>query len=495
MARPLLSSLPLAALCASWTLCASCGPGDPPGPTTPPAEVAAEPVAVADDSAARDRRPDGGPTVAAAEPAVTLAPLPTAAPGVAVGGTFACATLGDGAVSCWGDNRFGQLGDPSVEAHVRSFRRRAAPVEGLSGVASVAAGSFHACALGTDGLVSCWGHGAFGQLGDGAHEDRPSPVRVAGLEGVTSVGLGEGHGCALRRDGQVLCWGKNEHGQLGDGTFEGRASPAPVVGLEGVVELAVGRAHACARRGEEASEETSVDTREGADGDAGAGPEGDAGAGAAEGAVVCWGENLDAQLGDGSRGEPSGHRATPAVVPELGAVTSLAAGYGHTCATRQGGEVLCWGRNDSRQLGDGRGGTALDARLAPSAMRGANDVTTIAAGARHTCVARSDGTVACVGLNARGQLGDGSRRLRRTLTAVPGLRDVTSIAAGVTSSCAIARGRVVCWGDNRKGQLGDGQTDPHRATPGAVQGLGRSSAAASERADAGAPDASADAEP
>jgi hypothetical protein len=42
------------------------------------------------------------------------------------------------------------------------------PVQGLVGVQAIAAGAYHACALGADGGVTCWGDDGDGELGDGA---------------------------------------------------------------------------------------------------------------------------------------------------------------------------------------------------------------------------------------------------------------------------------------------------------------------------------------
>ena len=79
----------------------------------------------------------------------------------------------------------------------------------------------------------------------------------------------------------------------------------------------------------------------------------------ADGAVLCWGRNDDGQLGDGTR--------TPRSVPVrvLDDAIALAAGERHTCAVRAGGTVACWGADDTGQLGDG-GGTPTGSPRPPS---------------------------------------------------------------------------------------------------------------------------------
>ena len=138
--------------------------------------------------------------------------LPLSATAVAAGDFHTCALLANGAVRCWGQNWFGQLGDGTT-----TNRTTPATVSGLSGATAVTAGGYHTCARLTDGTVRCWGWNYFGQLGDGTTTRRSTPATVSGLSGATAVTAGGYHTCALLGDGTVRCWGWNNYGQLGNG--------------------------------------------------------------------------------------------------------------------------------------------------------------------------------------------------------------------------------------------------------------------------------------
>lgn len=83
----------------------------------------------------------------------------------------------------------------------------------------------------------------------------------------------------------------------------------------------------------------------------------------------------------------------------------------------------------------------------------------LAPGANFTCWVDS-GAAKCVGLNDRGQLGDGTTTTRAAAVGVTGLSSgVMAIASGANHACVLlSTGAVKCWGGNDRGQLGDGTT-------------------------------------
>ncbi len=150
--------------------------------------------------------------------------------------------------------------------------------------------------------------------------------------------------------------------------------------------------------------------------------------------------------------------------PALSGATQVSVGVNHTCAVASGA-LYCWGVNAYGQLGDG----TLVNRLVPTKVAGLSaSVTQVAAGDSHTCAALSTGAVKCWGFNLKGQLGNGTTVDSATPVTVTGLSSATQVEAGMYFSCAVDGGKARCWGTNYGGQLGDGTTtDRHSPTAGA----------------------------
>lgn len=200
---------------------------------------------------------------------------------IAAGALHTCAVSTTGAVTCWGDGRFGQLGLGSNAATMREL-----PAEVLlaAPAADITAGDRHTCARLTDGSLECWGANDTGQLALGDLQGRVSPTPVPlGTQAVHDIAAGGGHTCAVTEVGMVLCWGANQRGQVGNGATPGLpvppGGPNPYIITTPTLVLKIGAATAIALSGEAHSCAIDVESR-----------------------VWCWGENGSGALGIGSQG-------------------------------------------------------------------------------------------------------------------------------------------------------------------------------------------------
>lgn len=354
-------------------------------------------------------------------------------------GRISCAVTTTGGVQCWGDNRRGQVGDGTFEP----LRGTAVDVVGLtSGIASVAPGWDHSCALTSLGGVKCWGANDYGQLGNGSFTSHNTPVDVIGLSsGVVAIASGSEHTCALTGSGGVKCWGYG--GSLGAGGSANRNVPTDVIGLtSGVAGLGGGY---CALM--------------------------------VTGGVKCWGPNFHGGVGDGT----TVFRYSPTDVTGLSnGVSAISSTGQNACALMTSGGVKCWGYNGSGQVGDG---TTIN-RYVPTDVVGlGSGIVAISVGVYSSCALTSQGGIKCWGNNAEGNLGDGTRTDRLTPVDVVGLTKGMSDVTG--DACALTGlGSVQCWGYNSFGSVGDG-TRLDRLIPVGTRRCGDGTRQASEDCDDG----------
>ena len=266
------------------------------------------------------------------------------------------------------------------------------------------------------------------------------------LEEIPFVSIAVGvtaHTCALASDGSAYCWGNNRFAQLGGAAgipeLENQSYPLAVVSELAFEAVTAGGFHSCAI--------------------------------ALGGRAYCWGLNSDGQLGTGSNQGPhtclssSACANIPVAVSGDLEFTEITAGWEHTCALTQIGDVYCWGANARGQLGNGMAGPDAFSPT-PVPVLSNLEFVAVSAGDWQTCALAADGQAHCWGYNNRAQVGpaasdtclgeDGSPFPCST-TPVPAAEAVSfaAIATGRDHTCGVAiDGATYCWGYGDSGRLG-----------------------------------------
>ena len=238
--------------------------------------------------------------------------------------------------------------------------------------------------------------------------------------------------CFLIAGCEAFSWGSDSSGQLGDGTIGGSRN-APGVSAAGFkwLVLTAGWNHTCGVRDDST--------------------------------LWCWGDNNFGQLGLGYEDIDS---AVPLQVGTASDWEQVSASSQHTCGIRAGGQLWCWGRGTSGQLGDGLSTTSF----VPVRVGTQSDWQEVSVGGfRFTCGIRGQGVLYCWGNNTNGQLGLGDYASRSTPTLLAS-SPWKGVNAGTRHACAIAATDLgYCWGDNTNEQISS-DSDANYTTPVLVLG-------------------------
>lgn len=354
--------------------------------------------------------------------------------GVAAGGTstdgrdmvYTILCTSDGVVA-FGANYKGQLGlghefDASRPALVGSMTGKK-----VVGVAT----SAHHTAMRTDtGEVFTCGYGEYGKLGHGSAKDASNPRSVCWLTGggrravAVAVAAGYSHTAVITDAGELFTFGNGRRGRLGlDVEHPPRYAPTRV-------EALVGKRVTCVAAGDD---HTVVCTD--------------------KGEVYTFGGGKDGRLGHGSEDDVRTPRRVEGLVGRK--ATAVAAGGRFTAVVANAGELFTFGMGMCGELGHGTPDSEFAPRLVEGPLAG-KTVAAVAAGFCHTVACSDDGEVFTCGYGMDGRLGHGRRENELAFCRVEALvgTKIVLVAAGYSHT-------VVCTSAGDALTFGRGMQSPN----------------------------------
>ncbi|XP_028317880.1 probable E3 ubiquitin-protein ligase HERC1 [Gouania willdenowi] len=274
---------------------------------------------------------------------------------------------------------------------------------------------------GTEGdtvMVYVWGSNSSHQLAEGTLEKILLPKLTQGFSDAQMIEAGQYCTFSVSADGSVKACGKGSYGRLGLGDSNNQSMPKKLV-LDPHRNM------------------KKVSSSKGSDGHTLAIT--------VEGEIFSWGDGEYGKLGHGN----SVTQKYPKLIqgPLLGkVVVCVSAGYRHSAAVTNDGELYTWGEGDFGRLGhsDSQG------RNLPTLVKDISGVGQVTCGSSHTIAVAQDGrTVWSFGGGDNGKLGHGdTNRVYRpkVIEALHGFL-IRKVCAGSQSSLALtSAGQVFAWG-------------------------------------------------
>ncbi len=350
---------------------------------------------------------------------------------VSVDTTLSCGIANTGNIYCWGAGGSGQIGNGANDSV--NVPTQVIMPSGITSFNMVSTNASFSCAIANNGNLYCWGGAGSGQIGNGDNAGVNVPTAVtmpSGVESFTTVSTNTQFSCAIANNGKVYCWGTGNHSQIGNGANTNVNTPTSVVMPSGVESF------------------TAISTS------------GDFSCGIANtGSLYCWGYGPQGQLGTGN--VTSANVPTSVTMPNgVESFTAISTNANFSCAIANTGTIYCWGAGPNGQIGNSNNGQ-VNVPTAVTMPNGVTSFTAVSTNLNFSCALANTGQVYCWGKGGSGQIGNGTYTTNvnlPTLVTMPnGVTSFTSISTNSNFSCALANNNnLYCWGNGGAGQIGNG---------------------------------------
>ncbi|XP_035991717.1 probable E3 ubiquitin-protein ligase HERC1 isoform X7 [Fundulus heteroclitus] len=266
--------------------------------------------------------------------------------------------------------------------------------------------------------VYVWGSNSSHQLVEGTQEKILQPKLAASFADAQTIEAGQYCTFVISSDGSVRACGKGSYGRLGLGDSNNQST----------LKKLTFEPHRAIKK---------VSSSKGSDGHTLAFT--------TEGEVFSWGDGDYGKLGHGN----SSTQKYPKLIqgPLQGkVVVCVSAGYRHSAAVSEDGELYTWGEGDFGRLGHGDS----NSRNIPTLVKDISNVGEVSCGSSHTIALSKDGrTVWSFGGGDNGKLGHGDTNRVYKPKVVEALQGmfIRKVCAGSQSSLALtSTGQVYAWG-------------------------------------------------
>ncbi|XP_016421585.1 probable E3 ubiquitin-protein ligase HERC1 [Sinocyclocheilus rhinocerous] len=266
--------------------------------------------------------------------------------------------------------------------------------------------------------VYVWGSNSSHQLVEGTQEKILQPKLTPSFSDAQTIEAGQYCTFVISSDGSVRACGKGSYGRLGLGDSNNQST----------LKKLTFEPHRAIKK---------VSSSKGSDGHTLAFT--------SEGEVFSWGDGDYGKLGHGN----SSTQKYPKLIqgPLQGkVVVCVSAGYRHSAAVSEDGELYTWGEGDFGRLGHGDS----NSRNIPTLVKDISNVGEVSCGSSHTIALSKDGrTVWSFGGGDNGKLGHGDTNRVYKPKVVEALQGmfIRKVCAGSQSSLALtSTGQVYAWG-------------------------------------------------